>query len=516
MPAELDNIVDGLLESKSFKASYATLKRKSKSFAKKFPTLKSYAFARANVMLKDKQKSAASEVSYDGRETMVIAASGFSVKDERAKALFKDGRVKSYLKGKMQPGHNSSILLTELAELDKMAKPFNMWGLGPVSLSSKNAEKVWKELEGKPVIVDKTLSGHGFMGDRQTIGTVIEVVIDRAGKYPKVLTASQVWDREVGGIWDLMQEIQDVLGASYEVGHTLEDLLEGEDEDGGYTISDYHPMGQAILRRSKAAHSEMRVLAASAYPDTIDGDGSGSGSASPEDADHPSAGSPGGDGGGSVAPTLAQPNGSEEATKRAKAKSGRARKGSSGSKGALMVQRSPEVNALLGQFADEDRAQVENLVDVMASQMATSQATAEELSKRDTKIGELTAQLSTITSDRDTLKGKVDEYERQKKVSDQTAAAESKFAELVKEGKYLDKDKGTIVPLLAKGMVDEPMTFDEAETFASLRVAISETAALPGGTPAVGSTAAGALDDAARDKLREGFEESLGLKKKGG
>jgi len=396
-----------------------------------------------------------------------------------------------------------------------MAKPFNSYGLGPIALSSEGAEKTWKELVGKPVTVDQTLSGHGFSGGRQTIGTVIEVVIDRAGKYPKVLTASQIWDREVGGMWDLMQEIQDVLGASYEVGHTLEDME--EDDDGRYTVSNYRPVGQAILRRSKAAFKEMRVLAASAYPDEIDGEGSGSGSASPEDADHPDEGSPGGDGDGNDDATLAQAKGLEEATKRAKAKSGRARKGKPGSKGALMKQHSPEILALLGQFADEDRPRAEALASAIESQMVSAQVAAAELSDRDTTIGRLEAKLKTVTEEHDKSKGKVDEYERQKQVADQSAAAEAKFAEAVKEGKYLDKDKDAIVPLMAKGMAGESLTYEEVETFASLRVSNAEVAPLPGGTPAVaGATAAGELDDAARDKLREEAEQLMGLAKKGG
>lgn len=575
MPAELDDLVKKFMASDGFKSSYNRLKREA-SFAKKFPSLESYAFARANNVLKSRKAAAAGS-----QKVSFSAAQGATLDLEGLDEMFTNPRVVDFIRsgGSQRRGINDAIVITQLTRLDSPST------VPPITeacvrqdrlvLTSANADETWAKLIGKPVHWHGLGSSHGGSsgtGDdnREPIGAVIDVAIDRRGEVPIVVVASQVWDATFKDEMDFIEEFQDSIGASWEIVFALDSSYVDE-ELGMRFVEELEPTGMALLRSSKAAFKDMRVLAASAHPDTTDGDLNG-GDLADGPTDHPDEGGAGQTGKAAAAAwsqafmndlpdssfalvrkpvedkskdralpykdkngkldpdhvrnalsRLPQTQGwsAEELAKanRTLQSALKAIQKRSRSKGAAMGRPvSDAVKALVDQAPEESRSLVESVVEAMHAEFEAAAAASEQVSQLNGKVGELEAQMKIVTDEKDTLAGKVAEYERKLKLDEQQSAAAAEFDKAVKDGKYSEESREEIVPIMAKGLAGEALSYDEATKLSDLRVS-ADTAPLPGATVAAGGSArasAGALTDEEHDALVKAEADKQAKRRGGG
>jgi len=252
MPQAVDKLHDKLVKDPDFKARYEELCRTKKGFKKKFPTLDSYAWAVAN------RRAGKAEAGW-----LKVESAAFVEHPERLAQFFSDAKVKNFLDTGSPDGVNSAMIITELTQLDHPSQHND--GTLHFVLSSEGAEETWRSLIGTPVHWVATASGHGMpFAPPRAIGTVIDVGVDRSTTPPRVVAALQLWDNDFPEEVSFIREIMQHLGASYEV---IFDQDAVEERDDAIWIHDYVPTGLALLRRSRAAYPDMRVLAASAEID---------------------------------------------------------------------------------------------------------------------------------------------------------------------------------------------------------------------------------------------------------
>jgi hypothetical protein len=563
MPKEIDDRVKELMSKPDFKASYDKLVETKKGFKEKFPTLESFAWARAH----NERKKKAAEMGVSLPQFVRLTA-GF-VEDTAGLAdLFSEPRVKKLLDKPAPERLNSGLVITELTQLET---PSSHKGPYRYILTAENAEEMWAELIHTPVHWTPFMAGH-FAPDAVVIGTVIDVAIDRTRSHPVVLAAIQLWDKDWPEIVPLVQEMGDKLGASWELNY---DPTHSELRDEMTYLKKYHPTGMAILRRSRAAYPEMRVLAASAdltdsdfEPDaTSDGtDGGKQDDPGNDPSGDGGSGSPGADGGdadanaavwstkfvndlpdssfalvrkpvknkatdralpykdgsGKVDPAhvrnalarLSQVKGwSEQEKARAKAKLQRALKSIGGKPGnrkgaSAMPELSAQLEAMLAQVPDDEaRAVMRAALDAQAKEFEANAASAEALAERDKQIGELTAKVEDLSSKNTQLESEKTEAEKLRKVAEQKDAAEKEFSDFVAKKVYAEEDRETILPIIAKGKAGESLTYDEATTLRDRKLG-GEADDLPGATPP-GSSGTAELDDKELDKLRDAAADDL-------
>jgi len=499
MPKVVDDRVRALMGSSAFRASYEKRAKAAPVFKEKFETVQSFAWATAFNERKKKAAAAGEKI-----DDLVRLTAGIVEVDPHVSSLFTSPRVKKLLDKGSAAHLNSALVITELTQLETPSSHKGPWQF---ILSADNAEETWAELLNTPVHWTPFMAGH-FDAVPMVVGTVIDVAIDRSREFPTVLAAIQLWDKDWPEISELVREMIDQLGASWELSF---DFSTAEERPEGTYVSEFHPTGMAILRHSKAAYPEMRVLAASADLDDTDFetdetfDGTGSGNQDPSATDSS------GNGGQGNPDDLSQRDSGKDGKAQAGQKGTRKSTPSRGWKGASAMELSKAMQAQLAQCPDEEtRASLLRVLEMQAEEFKADAENSEAIAQRDKEIGELTAQRDDATSKVTTLEAEKAETEKLQKIEAAKAEVDKKFSDLVAKKVYTEEDREKIVPILAKGLATGSVSMDDAEILASLKLN-GEQDPLPGETPP-GSSGTANIDDEEQDKLRDEAVKDLEAK----